>query len=159
MAECNQESSRLFSSNTFKNHPPSTLPRSSNHPPSTPIHDKKPPAKYTIDYVVPSRSSPRSAAKPPADGAARIVACGRRMFASMRGPHSRGFAREPPHKHTPDGSSLADLCRATCGGSRTLQAEPSECGPARCPGHAGDRPRSGYAAGRSAVSVAIPFLQ
>jgi len=42
------------------------------------------------------RSHPRSPAKPPAGGADRIVACGRRKIASARGPHSRSFAREPP---------------------------------------------------------------
>ena len=47
------------------------------------------------------RLTPMSAAKPPADGADRNVACVRRIVTSSRGRHSRSFARETPALHTP----------------------------------------------------------
>ena len=68
----------------------------------------KPPARSTILLHFPTRQvhyrpasslpppHPRSPARPAADGADRPEPRRRRKIASVRGPHSRSFAREPP---------------------------------------------------------------
>ena len=81
---------------------------------------------------LPPRSPPRSPAKPPADGADRNAACGRQSVASVRGPHSRSFAREPPHPHL-TGHLVPRRSRLdVCGGSRAPYRSCS-CGPAHRP--------------------------
>jgi len=107
-----------------------------NLPPGTPvpqaIHPKNPLVSqgnltvsdypYQHRFTPPARtfcrprSTPRSPATPPADGADRFVARGRRK-SPLGGDHTRGASpARPPHMHTPAGSHLADLRRATCGG-------------------------------------------
>ena len=69
----------------------------------------------------------------------RFAACRRQLHPSMRGPHSRGCAREPPAPDLSDDSFLADLGRRARGARGLLRSR--SCGPARRP--CGDRPRSG----------------
>jgi hypothetical protein len=100
-----------------------------NPSPSPPFALEKPVARSTIALPSSPRPTPRSAAKPRAGGADALAASGRRKVASVRGPHSRGFAREPPAPDfPPDGSYLADLGRACAGGSRPTEPPRNHCG-------------------------------
>ena len=99
-----------------------------------------PPATLRSD----PRSPPRSPAKPRADGADALAACGRRLVASVRGPHSRGFAREPPHPTLPDGSYLAGHGRRARG-ARGLGRPSRSCGSRTPP-----RPSPGFGRGAGA---------
>lgn len=68
----------------------------------------------------------------------------------MRARHSQGFAREPPHMHTPRRlaprrSSAGNVRGLACSASGAARARA-----ARCRGHAAGWPRSGCIAGRLA---------
>ena len=89
-----------------------------------------------VSLRFPPRSPPRSSAKPRAAGADAFGACGRRFLTSGRGPHSRGFAREPP---APDYARrlVPHRSSAACAGGSRAPCRSRECGPARRPGHPG----------------------
>ena len=112
-----------------------TTPRQ-NHPPSPLLRPEKPPAKSTS---IPSRnhppSPPSTSCKPRVHlrGLPRSHArtepthwrlAGDEGVASVRGPHSRGFAREPPHPHFARRLVPRRSSAGACGGSRAPQAEP-----------------------------------
>ena len=73
---------------------------------------------------LPLRSTPRSAAKPRADGADALVACGRRKIASVRGPHSRSFAREPPAPDFRLTARTSPILAGRVRGARGLRSPP-----------------------------------
>ncbi len=85
--------------NRAKNRPPSPVLPTENRPRSPVCRSRKPPARSTTGIASAPRSPPRSAATPLAAGADQFAACGSGNVASARGPHSRSFAREPPHPH------------------------------------------------------------
>jgi hypothetical protein len=103
--------------------------------------------------VIDPRSPPRSPARPRADGADALAACGRRRVASVRGPHSRSFAREPPHPHqglTTRTSPISAGRARGLAGFAIRSCVPHTARPRR------DQPQSGCASGRMAGAHSSP---